>query len=63
MTADELVGEKLDIVESVRGCVRDALHQRRRVVTDRVAELARPYVGEDGLLAPPGRALLAAADA
>ncbi len=63
MTADEIVGEKLDLSRAFADVYETLSSERRRLVTDKVAELARPHLGEDGLLAPPGRALLAAADA
>jgi SAM-dependent methyltransferase len=60
---DDYVAELYD-TSSLFGEVYDRLADEQRVgLVRRMAELAEPYAGPDGSLSPPGRSLVAAADA
>ena len=62
-SVEEYIAETHDL-SSVFGQVFDALSEDQRAqVTGRVAELARPFIGADGMLRLPARSLVAAADA
>jgi SAM-dependent methyltransferase len=62
-SVDEYIAETDDL-SSMFGDVFDALSDEQRAqVVQRVAELAQPYVGTDGVLRFPARSLVAAAEA
>jgi len=62
-SVEEYIAETHDL-SSVFGQVFDALSEDQRAqVIGRVAELARPFIGADGMLRLPARSLVAAADA
>jgi SAM-dependent methyltransferase len=62
-TVDEQIEEKLDLSRMFAETYDGLSDDERAAVKTKIGELAEPFTGADGLITPPARALVAAAEA